>query len=71
MHGDIRCWRDIWDIPDDRIRCIRSAAMFYVVPLATIMETNGDNFLIWGCAPYLNVEGGDHDLYGAPRNVKK
>eukprot|EP00965_Chrysotila_dentata_P261939 6214415-Pleurochrysis_carterae.AAC.3 len=39
IHSDIRCWRDIWDIPHDPVGCIRSAAMFYVVPVATIMET--------------------------------
>eukprot|EP00965_Chrysotila_dentata_P093407 3085704-Pleurochrysis_carterae.AAC.1 len=29
----------IWNIPHDPIGCIRSAAMFYVVPVATIMKT--------------------------------
>eukprot|EP00965_Chrysotila_dentata_P195334 6176927-Pleurochrysis_carterae.AAC.1 len=31
--------RDIWDILHDPIGCIRSAAILYVVPVATIMET--------------------------------
>eukprot|EP00965_Chrysotila_dentata_P202725 6181271-Pleurochrysis_carterae.AAC.2 len=39
MHSDIPYWRYIWDIPNDPIGCIRSAAMFYLVPVATIMET--------------------------------
>eukprot|EP00965_Chrysotila_dentata_P248232 6208223-Pleurochrysis_carterae.AAC.5 len=34
MHSDIRCWGDAWDMPSTR-----SAAMFNVVPVATIMET--------------------------------
>eukprot|EP00965_Chrysotila_dentata_P170506 5628780-Pleurochrysis_carterae.AAC.1 len=38
MHSDIRCWRDIWDIAHDPIGCIRSTAMFYMVPVPTIME---------------------------------
>eukprot|EP00965_Chrysotila_dentata_P087839 2900025-Pleurochrysis_carterae.AAC.1 len=29
----------MWDIPRDPIGCILLAAMFYVVPVATIMET--------------------------------
>eukprot|EP00965_Chrysotila_dentata_P227355 6195964-Pleurochrysis_carterae.AAC.1 len=29
----------MWDIPRDPIGCIQSAAMLYVVPVATIMET--------------------------------
>eukprot|EP00965_Chrysotila_dentata_P245955 6206871-Pleurochrysis_carterae.AAC.2 len=30
---------DMWDIPHDPIGCIRLAAMFYVVPIATDVET--------------------------------
>eukprot|EP00965_Chrysotila_dentata_P124379 4111580-Pleurochrysis_carterae.AAC.1 len=39
MHSDIRCWRNTWDILRDPIGCMRSAAMFYVMPVATMMET--------------------------------
>eukprot|EP00965_Chrysotila_dentata_P059177 1963881-Pleurochrysis_carterae.AAC.1 len=29
----------MWDNPCDPIECIRSAAMFYMVPIATIVKT--------------------------------
>eukprot|EP00965_Chrysotila_dentata_P007790 254334-Pleurochrysis_carterae.AAC.1 len=29
----------MWDVPRDPIGCIRSAAMFYVVPVAAIVKT--------------------------------
>eukprot|EP00965_Chrysotila_dentata_P257451 6212890-Pleurochrysis_carterae.AAC.1 len=58
----------MWDIPRDPIGYIRSAAMFYVVPVATIMETMFNMGLraisgcrswipwfIWGSAPYIEV----------------
>eukprot|EP00965_Chrysotila_dentata_P195290 6176910-Pleurochrysis_carterae.AAC.1 len=37
--GGMRRWRDIWDITHDPIGRIRSAAVFNVVPVATIMKT--------------------------------
>eukprot|EP00965_Chrysotila_dentata_P143596 4744647-Pleurochrysis_carterae.AAC.2 len=51
--------------PRDPIGCIRLAAMFYVVPVPTIMETMFYMGLRAGSAPYLSVEVGDHALCGA------
>eukprot|EP00965_Chrysotila_dentata_P261368 6214230-Pleurochrysis_carterae.AAC.2 len=38
LYSGLRSWRDIWDTPHDPIGCIRSAATFYVVPVATILK---------------------------------
>eukprot|EP00965_Chrysotila_dentata_P135772 4488317-Pleurochrysis_carterae.AAC.1 len=36
--GEILTYVDMWDIPHDPTGCIRLAAMFYVVPIATDAE---------------------------------